>query len=78
MALSSGTFTSLKKSSEVSLASMPILCRLRPRSKPSAPSVSTTIRLVPLAPSAGSVLATTMMKLASWPLVMKVLEPFRT
>ena len=78
MMFSPGTFTSLKNSSEVSFPSMPILCRFRPRWKPSAPSVSTTISEVPLAPSAGSVLATTMMKFASWPLVMKVLDPFTT
>ena len=57
------------------MAFRPILSRLRPRSKPSASSVSTTISEVPLAPCAGSVLATTMIRLASWPLVMKVLEP---
>jgi hypothetical protein len=33
---------------------------------------------VPLAPWLGSVLATTMMKLAVWPLVMKVLDPLTT
>ncbi len=32
----------------------------------------------PWRPAVGSVLATTMMKLASWPLVMKVLEPLTT
>ena len=39
---------------------------------------STSSRLVPLAPAAGSVLATTMTKSACQPLVIKVLLPFNT
>ena len=73
-----GTRTSLKNSSEVSAASMPSLSRLRPRSKPGALSVSTRISEVPRAPWVGSVLQTTMIRLAVWPLVMKVLEPLMT
>ena len=76
--LAVGTRTSLKNSSEVSAASWPSLSRLRPRSKPSAPSVSTTSSEVPRAPWAGSVLATTTIRLAVWPLVMKVLLPLMT
>ena len=72
-----GTRTSLKKSSDVSCAFMPIFSRLRPRLKPSVP-VSTAISDVPLAPSFGSVLATTITRSASWPLLMKVLEPLIT
>ncbi len=70
-----GTRTSSKNSSDVSCASSPTLSRLRPRAKPSASSVSTTISEVPLAPALGSVLATTMIRLAVWPLVMKVFWP---
>jgi len=51
---------------------------LRPRRNPSTSSVSTTISDVPLAPFDGSVLVTTMMRLAFWPLVMKVFEPLMT
>ena len=53
----------------------PSFFRLRPRRKPSTASVSTTNSEVPLAPAAGSVFATTMIRFAFWPLVMKVLEP---
>ena len=43
-----------------------------------ASSVSTTNSEMPLAPAFGSVLATTMIRLACWPLVMKVFEPLST
>src|SRR5665811_748365 len=64
-----------KNNSEVSAESMPSFLSLRPRRKPFASSVSTTISEVPLAPALGSVLTTTMTRLACWPLVMKVFEP---
>ena len=73
-----GTRTSLKNSSDVSCASNPSLSSLRPRAKPSTSSVSTTISEVPFAPALGSVLATTMIRLAVWPLVMKVFWPETT
>ena len=74
---SAGTFTSLKNSSDVSCAFMPIFLRRWPFSKPGMPR-STSNRLVPLAPAAGSVLATTITRSACQPLVMKVLLPFST
>ncbi len=74
---SAGTRTLSKNSSEVSCAFMPIFSRLRPRLKPGV-VVSTAISEVPLAPSLGSVLATTTTRSASWPLEMKVLDPLIT
>ena len=72
-----GTTTLSKNSSAVSCALRPILSRLRPRSKPAIPR-STTIRLMPLWPASGSVLATTITRSAWMPLLMKVFEPLRT
>jgi hypothetical protein len=82
--LSTGTRTLSKNSSLVSCDFRPTLSSLRPRRKPGvelrspSASVSTTISDVPLAPSALSVLQTTMMRFAFWPLVMNVLEPLIT
>ena len=76
--LAVGTLTSSKNSSDVSWALRPSFSRLRPRLKPSAPSVSTTIRETPRAFSSGSVLATTITRSACWPLVMKVFWPLTT
>ena len=75
---SAGSFASSKNSSDVSAQSMPSFFSFLPRRKPGVSSVSTTISEVPLAPLVGSVLATTMIRLACWPLVMKVFEPFST
>ena len=54
------------------------LVEIAPALKAAASSVSTTISEVPLAPRAGSVLATTMTRSASWPLLMKVFCPLMT
>src|SRR5437660_6701068 len=70
--LSAGNFTSSKNNSEVSAESRPSFLSFRPRRKPVASSVSTTISDTPFAPAFASVLATTIIKLACWPLVMKV------
>ena len=72
-----GTRTPSKASSDVSCALRPTFSRLRPRENPSR-SASTSTRLVPCAPPAGSVLATTTIRSADWPLVMKVLRPSTT
>ena len=74
---STGTRTSSKNSSEVSCACRPIFSRLRPLVKPGVPA-STQIRMMPLRPAAGSVLAQTITRSASWPLLMKVFEPLMT
>src|SRR5664279_1362419 len=75
--LAVGTRTLSKNSSAVSCAFRPILSRLRPRSKPSAPR-STAISEKPMAPASGSVLHTTRTKSALMPFVMKVLDPLMT
>ena len=69
-----GTRTSSKNSSEVSWAFMPTFFSNRPLLKPGV-SASTRIRLVPLAPPAGSVFATTITRSERYPLVMNVFEP---
>ena len=56
---------------------MPTFSRRLPREKPGV-LVSTRNRLMPLAPALLSVLATTITRSASQPLVMKVLEPLIT
>ncbi|MNL68942.1 hypothetical protein D3C87_1937410 [compost metagenome] len=66
-----------KNSSAVSAAAWPTFSSLRPRLKP-ARLASTAIRLMPLAPAAGSVLHTTMTRSAVRPLLMKVLLPLIT
>ncbi|MDT4822035.1 hypothetical protein FQZ97_552290 [compost metagenome] len=71
---SAGRRTSLKNSSDVSCAFRPSFFRRLPFSKPGMPR-STRNRLVPFAPAAGSVLATTITRSACQPLVMKVLLP---
>ena len=61
--LLSGTRTSVKYNSAVSASSCPALSSLRPRWKPGMPS-STTNKVMPLAPPAGSVRAATMTRSA--------------
>ncbi|MOA59174.1 hypothetical protein D3C78_1837280 [compost metagenome] len=56
---------------------MPTFFRRLPLLKPGI-EVSTRNRLMPRAPAAGSVLATTITTSQCMPLVMKVLEPFST
>src|SRR3546814_7077836 len=64
-----GTRTSLKKSSEVSASSCPILSRLRPRSKPSRSASTSTIDTPFHAGSTSvSVLTQTRIRSAFWPL----------
>ena len=75
--LEGGTRTSSKNSSAVSCAFWPIFLRLRPRLKPGR-SVSTSTSVTPLAPADVSVLAATMTRSASPPLVMKVFCPLTT
>ena len=74
---SAGTSTLSKKSSAVSWPFRPIFFSRLPLVKPFI-VVSTTTRLVPLAPFAGSVFATTITRSAFQPLVMKVFEPLTT
>ena len=69
-----GTLTLSKKSSEVSCAFRPVFSKFRPRLKPSR-SVSTSTRLIPLAPWSGSVFATTITRSALCPFVIKVFWP---
>ncbi|MNY12672.1 hypothetical protein D3C86_1457670 [compost metagenome] len=75
--LPTGTRTLSKNSSAVSWACWPTFSSLRPCLKPARP-VSTAIRLMPLAPAAGSVLHTTITRSAVRPLLMKVLLPLIT
>ena len=74
---STGTRTSVKNSSAVSWACMPILSRLRPRSKPSMPRSSTSSDM-PRWRWRGSVLTAVMTRSALIPLVMNVFEPLTT
>ena len=75
--LATGTRTSSKNSSAVSWACMPILSRLRPRSKPSMPRSSTSSDM-PRWRWAGSVLTAVITRSALMPLVMNVFEPLTT
>ena len=63
-----------KKSSAVSLACWPIFLIGWPREKPGR-LVSTRKSETPRAPASGSVLAQTITRSATWPLVMKILPP---
>src|ERR1035437_3116141 len=72
-----GTRTSSKNSSAVSAAFCPIFSSLRPFLNP-ARSASTRNTDTPLAPAAGSVLATTTTRSQLRPLLMKVLLPLIT
>jgi hypothetical protein len=75
--LATGTGTSVKNSSAVSWACMPILSRFRPRSNPSVPR-STTTSDIPRCRSFGSVFTAVTTRSALMPLVMKVFDPLRT
>ncbi len=72
-----GTCTSVKNSSAVSCACMPIFSRLRPRSKPSMPR-STTTSDMPAWRCVGSVFTAVITRSALMPLVMNVFDPLTT
>ena len=75
--LATGTCTSVKNSSAVSCACMPIFSRLRPRSKPGMPR--SRIRSdMPAWRWLGSVFTAVMTRSALMPLVMNVLDPLTT
>ncbi len=75
--LATGTCTSVKNSSAVSWACMPIFSRLRPRSKPGHAPLEHD-RLMPAWRSVGSVFTAVMTRSALMPLVMKVFDPLTT
>ncbi len=69
-----GTRTSSKKSSEVSCAFMPSLCRFLPRRNPGR-LVSTRNSVTPLLPASESVFVASTITSHSWPLEMKTFCP---